>query len=175
RLAEALRVEHAPRYRGGRRRVVVVVGGGGGGEDAAAADGARGVRQQPGVDAGHVERVAARREEAELVVAGELAQAHGAVERVVLAEPGADDGAVDEDGERVDEGLVDAGVVEVEQLLELALERRRAAHADAAAAVAHAPPPPPRPAHPEQVLDQQVEQAEEEEDDGEDGDDEEDA
>ena len=42
------------------------------------------------------------------------------------AVPTHNDVAVEEDGERVDEGLVDAGVVEVEELLQLALERRDA-------------------------------------------------
>lgn len=69
-----------------------------------------------------MEGVAADGEEAELVVGGELAEANGAVEGLL----GADDLPVEEDGQRVDEGLVEARVVEVEQLLELPLEGLRA-------------------------------------------------
>lgn len=80
------------------------------------------MRQQPGVDAVHVEGMAAFGQKPQLVVGLELAEADRAVERVL---DGADDGLVEEHGEGVDEGLVDAGVVEVEELLELSLQRRR--------------------------------------------------
>ena len=72
-----------------------------------------------------MEGVAALGEEPELVERLELAEADGAVKRP-LGGVGAGDGGVLEDGEGVDEGLVDAGVVEVEELLELALQRRDA-------------------------------------------------
>ncbi|KAB8108702.1 hypothetical protein EE612_044588, partial [Oryza sativa] len=103
-----------------QQRAAATAVGGEVGEEAAAAERAGGVRQQPRVDAVDVEGVAALGEEPEAVVVGELAEADRAVERVLPA--GADDGAVEENRQRVDEGLVHAGVVEVEQLLELPLE-----------------------------------------------------
>lgn len=87
-------------------------------DDAGSAERAGGVRQEPGVDAFHVEGVAAFGEQPELVLGVELAETYGTVEWVLEA----DDGVVVEDGEGVDEGLVDAGVVEVEELPELTLQ-----------------------------------------------------
>ncbi|KAG6536984.1 hypothetical protein ZIOFF_002062 [Zingiber officinale] len=89
-------------------------------EEARPAQRASGVGQKPGVDALDVERVATLGEKPELVVCLELAKADGAVERVLDA----GDGLVLEDGEGVNEGLIDASVVEVEELLQLALEGR---------------------------------------------------
>ena len=66
--------------------------------------------------------VAAFREQPQRVFRLEFRQADGAVKRI----PHADDRAVVENGESVDEGLVEAGVVEVEELLELAFHRGKA-------------------------------------------------
>jgi len=79
-----------------------------------------------------------------------------------------DHGAVEEHRQRVDEGLVDAGVVEVEQLLELPLERGGVRVAPVRVAGV-----PRRRA--EKEPDEEVQQAGDEEDDGQDQDDEEDA
>ena len=55
----------------------------------------------------------------------QLPPAHRAVERLLVAAAAAhDDLPVGEDGQRVDEGLVQPEVVEVEQLLQLPLQRR---------------------------------------------------
>lgn len=62
--------------------------------------------------------MAAERQQAEAILGGEFAQAHGAIERLF----GAEDLSVGEDGEKVNEGLVEAGVVEVEELLQLPLQ-----------------------------------------------------
>lgn len=111
--------------------------------------------------------MAADREEAEPVIGGELAEADSAVEGLVGT---VGDVAVGEDGEGVDEGLVEASVVEVEQLLELALEcvggacRRLGGAAAGAAAALFAC----------EEADEEVEQAGDEEDDGYNDDDEED-
>jgi hypothetical protein len=125
-----------------------------GGEEAPAAERAGGVRQQPRVDALEVERVAALGQQPELVVGLELAQAHGAVERVLAA---AQHAVVEEHRQRVDEGLVHAGVVQVEELLQLALERRHALRV--------LPRREPAPPQPQQVPRQQVQQPAHEEDD----------
>lgn len=66
------------------------------------AERARGVREEPRVDAVDVESVAADRKQPELVVLGEFAEADRAVEGLL----GALDLSVEEDGEGVDEGLV---------------------------------------------------------------------
>lgn len=76
------------------------------------------MREQPGVNALEMECVAAFWEKPELVIRLELAETDGAVEGVLYA----DDGLVQEEGQGVDEGLVDSGVMELEQLLELALQ-----------------------------------------------------
>lgn len=76
--------------------------------------------QEPGVDALHVKGVAASGQQPELVLCFELAQTNGAIEGVLES----DDGLVVEDGEGVDEGLVDPRVVEVEELLQLTLKGR---------------------------------------------------
>ena len=137
------------------------------GEEAPPAERAGGVGEEPGVDALEVERVAALGQQPELVVGGELAQADSAVERVLaILAADADDVPVQEHRERVDEGLVDAGVVEVEQLLQLPLERRRALGVL---------PRPPLPVQPQQVPHQQVQQPAHEEHDRQDGHDEHDA
>jgi hypothetical protein len=143
------------------------------GEEAPAAERAGGVGQQPRVDALEVERVAALGQQPEPVVGRELAQAHGAVERVLglglalpAPAPADDDAAVEEHRERVDGGLVHAGVVHVEELLQLALERRDAVRVLPRAAAA---------AQPQQVAHQQVQQAAHEEDDRQDRHDEGDA
>lgn len=65
-----------------------------------------------------MEGVAAFGEQPEVVFGLELTETHSAVERVLDS----DDGFVIEHGERVDEGLIDAGVVQVEELLQLALK-----------------------------------------------------
>lgn len=148
------------------QRAAGAAAGGEVGEEAAAAERAGGVRQQPRVDAVDVERVAALGEEAEAVVVRELAEADRAVERILPA--GADHGAVEEHRQRVDEGLVDAGVVEVEQLLELPLEGGSVRVAPVRVAGI-----PRRRA--EQEPDEKVQQAGDEEDDGQDQDDEKDA
>lgn len=83
------------------------------------AERAGGVAEEPGVDAVDVEGVAAGGEQPELILVGELAEADGAVEWLL---GGADDLLVEEDWKGVDQGLVQAGVVEVEELLELPLE-----------------------------------------------------
>lgn len=57
-------------------------------------------------------------EEPKLIVLGELTEADGTIEGLFRA----NDLTVEEDGERIDEGLVEAGIVEVEELLELSLE-----------------------------------------------------
>jgi len=148
------------------QRAAAAAAGGEVGEEAAAAERAGGVRQQPRVDAVDVERVAALGEEAEAVVVRELAEAHRAVEGVLPA--GADHGAVQEHRQRIDEGLVDTGVMEVEQLLELSLERGGVRVAPVRVAGI-----PRRRA--EQEPDEEVQQAGDEEDDGQDQDDEKDA
>jgi hypothetical protein len=89
---------------------------------------------------------------------GENSQrADGAVQGVLLA---AHHVAVQEHGKRVDEGLVHARVVQVEQLLQLPLERRHAVPVLARA---------PLPAQAEQVARQQVKQPTHEEEDRQDG------
>ena len=74
--------------------------------------------EEPRVDAVDVEGMAALRKKAELFLGVELAEADGAVEGVFRS----GDVLVEEDRQRVDEGLVNAGVVEVEELLELTFE-----------------------------------------------------
>lgn len=54
----------------------------------------------------------------ELVFLGKLAKTNSTIERLL----GADNLLVEEDGQRVDENLVEARVMEVEQLLELTLD-----------------------------------------------------
>ncbi|BAH93346.1 Os06g0167150 [Oryza sativa Japonica Group] len=104
---------------------------GGVGAERGAAERARGVGEQPRVDAVDVERVAAHRQQPEPVVAGELAQADRAVERLLGSAARAAAAAdadhhlpVHEHRERVDDVLVQPGVVQVEQLLQLPLQRR---------------------------------------------------
>jgi hypothetical protein len=93
------------------------------GAERAPAQRARGVGEQPGVDAADVERVPAQRQQPQPVLAGELAQADRAVERLLGAGAGADHLPVQEHRERVDDVLVQPGVVQVEQLLQLPLQR----------------------------------------------------
>lgn len=116
--------------------------------------------QKPSVDAVHVEGVAAFGEQSELVVGLEFAEANRAIKWVQFE---ADYGLVEEHREGVDEGLVDAGVVEVEELLELALEGRRAAAATAAGIFGLCSG-----LGVEEESEEEVEEAGEEEDDGED-------
>lgn len=89
------------------------------GEYCPPAERASGVGEQPCVNAGEVEGVAADRQKPELVVGLELAEADGAVEGLL----GAEDLPVEEERQRVDEGLVEAGIVEAEKLAQLSLER----------------------------------------------------
>uniref|UniRef100_A0A8R7R0V1 Uncharacterized protein n=1 Tax=Triticum urartu TaxID=4572 RepID=A0A8R7R0V1_TRIUA len=133
------------------------------GREHAAAERAGGVGEQPGVDAVDVERVAAQRQQPQPVVAGELAQAHRAVERLLGAR--ADHHLpVEEHRQRVDDGLVQPGVVQVEQLLQLPLQRRLLPSPPASASSVHlAAPilrrPGARAGAPPQEPDQQVQQA----------------
>lgn len=129
-------------------------------DEASPAERAGGVGEEPGVNAPEMEGMAAFREQPELVLRLELAQAHGAVKRVLNA----DDGLVEEEGKRVDESLVDAGVVEVEQLPQLALHGGGAGYLFWVGG-----------GWPEQASGEEVEQAGDEEDDCDDDDDEEDA
>lgn len=87
-------------------------------EEASSAERASGVREEPRVNALDVEGMAAVGEEPEFVFGVKFTEADGAVEWILEA----DNGSVEEDWQGVDEGLVDASVVEVEELLELALE-----------------------------------------------------
>ena len=74
--------------------------------------------QEPGINALNVESMAALWQKPQLVISLKLTEADGAIERVLEAY----DGLVEENREGVDEGLVDSRVMEVEELLELALE-----------------------------------------------------
>lgn len=87
-------------------------------EQASSAEWTSRVRQQPCVDALQVKRVLALRQQAQSILVAELGQADRAVGAVLQTA----DGAVAEDGERVDERLLHARVVQVEELLELAME-----------------------------------------------------
>lgn len=79
---------------------------------------ASGVGQEPSVYALHVKGMATLGEQSQLVLRLKLAQAHCTVEGILKP----DDGFVEEDREGVDEGLVDPCVVEMKELLELALK-----------------------------------------------------
>ncbi|CAL5014403.1 unnamed protein product [Urochloa decumbens] len=87
------------------------------GGDAPAADRARGVRQQPGIDALGVERVAASRQDAEKLVGVERAQAHGALGGAAgagagagtLPRPAAGNVAEPDRRERADGGAAEPG------------------------------------------------------------------
>ena len=60
-------------------------------------------------------------QKAELFSGGEFGQTHGAVEGIIFCN--GVDVVVEEHGQRVDEGLVEPGVVEVEELPQLTLKR----------------------------------------------------
>lgn len=77
--------------------------------------------EEPSVNAVEMEGMAALWEEPQLVVAGEFTEAYSAVEGVFQT----GDGFVEEDGEGVDEGLIHPSVMEMEELLQLALHRCR--------------------------------------------------
>lgn len=79
---------------------------------------ASGVGEKPRVNTVQVEGVAAFGEQSEVIFGLELAQTYGAIEGVLDA----DDGLVVENREGVDVRLVNTGVMEVEELLQLALE-----------------------------------------------------
>lgn len=64
-----------------------------------------------------MESVAANRKQPELIVFGEFAETHRAIERLF----GAFDLFVEENGKGIDQGLIETRVVEMEQLLELSL------------------------------------------------------
>lgn len=102
---------------GGRRRYGV--GEGEVWEEAAAAEWTSGVRQQPFVDAVQVEGVFALGQQPEAVVVPELVQTDCAI--CAVLEPA--NGAVGESGQRVEVRLIQARVVRVEELLQLAMER----------------------------------------------------
>lgn len=123
---------------------------------------ASGVGQEPCVYALHVKGMATLGEQSQLVLRLKLTEAHCTVEGVL--EP--DDGFVEEDREGVDEGLVDPCVVEVEELLELALK---------GGDVVRVLRVPERTRWPHEEPHQEVKEAGQEEDDGEDDDDQEDA
>lgn len=93
-------------------------------EEATPTKRASGVGQEPGIDALDMEGMAALGEKPELVVTVKLAEANSAIEGILEAY----DGFVEEHREGVDEGLVHPGIMEVEQLLELALEGRDIVH-----------------------------------------------
>ncbi|VFQ73548.1 unnamed protein product [Cuscuta campestris] len=116
----------------GRHVIVViedgVLDGGAGLEQGSPAEGTRGVGEEPGVDAADVEGVAARRQQPELVLLSELAQADGAVEGLRRLRRAAKDLSVDEHRQGVDEGLVQSAVVLVEEVVELSLEGFRVAY-----------------------------------------------
>lgn len=108
-----------------------------------------------------MEGVAAFGEQPEVVFGLELTETHSAVERVLDS----DDGFVIEHGERVDEGLIDAGVVQVEELLQLALKGSYVIFVHLVGASSSSV------WGPEQESDEEVEQAGDEENDCEDDDD----
>ena len=85
-------------------------------QEAAATQGAGGVGQEPSVNALNVKRVLAFGQQPETIVVTELRQANRTV-GAVLQSPYA---SITEDRERVDERLLHARVVQVEQVLQLA-------------------------------------------------------
>ena len=86
--------------------------------EAAPAEWASGVGQEPGINAVNVESMAALWQKPQLVIGLKLREAHSAIERVLEVY----DGLVEENREGVDEGLVNSRVMEVEELLEVALK-----------------------------------------------------
>lgn len=89
-------------------------------EQASSTQRASGMRQKPSVDTVHVESMAAFRQQSELVFWFEFTQANGTVKCVVLHS--SDDGFVVENRESIYERLVNTGIVEMEQLLQLPLK-----------------------------------------------------
>lgn len=77
------------------------------------------VGQEPCVYAGKMESMAAHGEKSKLVIWLKLTQTHSTIKRVFQA---TNDGFVEEDGESVYAGLVYTRIMQVEKLLELALE-----------------------------------------------------
>ena len=133
-------------------------------EQAPPAERACGVREEPGVDAVHVEGMAAFGQEPQAILCFELAQADRTVRAFFQAFLHR---VVEEDGQGVDEGLVHACVVEMEELLELSLQSGDGddgAGISAWMVVPH-----------DQASDEKMEASGEEEDDGEDDDDDNDA
>lgn len=89
------------------------------------AEGAGGVGEEPRVNAVGVEGVGAQREQPQRVPRGELAETDRAVEWRLRRRAAIHDITVAKDGERVDDGLVEARVVEAEEVLQLGGRRRR--------------------------------------------------
>lgn len=79
---------------------------------------AGGVGQEPCVYATKMESMAAHGEKSKLVIRLKLTQTHSTVKRVFQA----NDSFVEEDGESVYAGLVYTRIMQMEKLLELALE-----------------------------------------------------
>ena len=77
------------------------------------------MRQEPGVNTLHVKSVATFWQQPELVLRLKLTQTNGTVKGVLLESY---DGLVEEHREGVNEGLVNPSIMEVEELLQLALE-----------------------------------------------------